>query len=79
MSDILENLLSFINNYKFVIIFIIIFFIVYLYRKKLKTIYTKKRVINQKKDCIQSDKFIGSKKGYVFKKGEKGLGYYLDI
>lgn len=79
MSDILENLLSFINNYKFVIIFIIIFFIVYLYRKKLEPMSTKKRVINQKKDFIQSDKFIGSKSGYVFKKDEKGLGYYLDI
>ena len=79
MSDILENLLSFINNYKFVIIFIIIFFIVYLYRKKLEPMSTKKRVINQKKNFIQSDKFIGSKSGYVFKKDEKGLGYYLDI
>ena len=79
MLYVLEKLLSFINNYKFIIILIIIFFIVYLYRKKIEPMSTKKRVINQKKDFIQSDKFIGSKKGYVFKKGEKGLGYYLDI
>ena len=78
MLHVLENLLSFINNYKFIIILIIIFFIVYLYRKKIEPMSTKKRVINQKKDFIQSDKFIGSKSGYVFKKDEKGLGYYLD-
>ena len=28
---------------------------------------------------ISSDTFIGSKKGYVFKKDDKGVGYYLDI
>tara|TARA_Y100000817_G_C16846366_1_gene540187 strand:- start:758 stop:1054 length:297 start_codon:yes stop_codon:yes gene_type:complete len=26
----------------------------------------------------ESDSFKGKKDGYVFKKGEKGLGYYLD-
>jgi hypothetical protein len=29
-------------------------------------------------DFIKSDGFAGKKKGYVFKKGDKGLGYYLD-
>ena len=29
-------------------------------------------------EFIKSDGFIGDKKGYVFKKGDKGLGYYLD-
>ena len=28
---------------------------------------------------IPSKKFIGAKKGYVFKKDTKGLGYYIDI
>lgn len=27
---------------------------------------------------IQSDKFVGSKSGFVFKSGEKGIGYYSD-
>ena len=30
------------------------------------------------KDFISSKKFKGSKKGFVFKMGERGLGYYLD-
>ena len=29
-------------------------------------------------DFIDSDSFKGKRDGYVFKKGEKGLGYYLD-
>ena len=29
-------------------------------------------------DFIDSDSFKGERDGYVFKKGEKGLGYYLD-
>ena len=32
----------------------------------------------QQKSFIPSDSFIGAKKGYVFKKDYKGLGYYLD-
>jgi hypothetical protein len=33
----------------------------------------------EQEQFISSDTFIGSKKGYVFKKDDKGLGYYLDI
>jgi hypothetical protein len=33
----------------------------------------------EQEQFISSDIFIGSKKGYVFKKDDKGLGYYLDI
>ena len=29
-------------------------------------------------DFIQADGFAGDKEGYIFKKGDKGLGYYLD-
>ena len=29
-------------------------------------------------EFIKADGFSGDKKGYVFKKGDKGLGYYLD-
>jgi ribosome biogenesis protein UTP30 len=31
------------------------------------------------KDFIASKKFKGAKKGYVFRKGKNGLGYYIDI
>jgi len=34
---------------------------------------------DEKSDFIVSKKFNGSKKGYVFKKGEKGVGYYIDV
>tara|TARA_R110002074_G_scaffold64227_3_gene153504 strand:- start:506 stop:634 length:129 start_codon:yes stop_codon:yes gene_type:complete len=39
---------------------------------------TNKTVTNQNIDFIQSDTFVGGKSGYIFKKDEKGLGYYLD-
>uniref|UniRef100_A0A6C0C538 Uncharacterized protein n=1 Tax=viral metagenome TaxID=1070528 RepID=A0A6C0C538_9ZZZZ len=29
-------------------------------------------------EFIKADGFVGVKKGYIFKKGDKGLGYYLD-
>tara|TARA_B100000795_G_scaffold166180_1_gene124999 strand:- start:1526 stop:1687 length:162 start_codon:yes stop_codon:yes gene_type:complete len=34
---------------------------------------------NNRETFISSDKFRGEKKGYVFKKDTKGLGYYQDI
>jgi ribosome biogenesis protein UTP30 len=33
----------------------------------------------QKADFIASKKFKGSKKGYVFHRGKRGIGYYVDI
>jgi hypothetical protein len=32
----------------------------------------------QKINFIPSDAFNGARKGYIFKKDSKGLGYYLD-
>ena len=32
----------------------------------------------EKKNFVSANKFNGSKEGYVFRKGEKGLGYYLN-
>ena len=29
-------------------------------------------------EFIKADGFVGKKEGYIFKKGEKGSGYYLD-
>jgi ribosome biogenesis protein UTP30 len=34
---------------------------------------------NEKSEFIEAKKFKGSKKGYVFRKGKQGLGYYVDI
>jgi len=33
---------------------------------------------NQTPDFVATDTFKGEQKGYVFKKGEKGLGYYKE-
>ena len=33
---------------------------------------------SNKRDFIPSDKFIGYKRGFHFKKGNKGLGYYKE-
>mgnify|MGYP006132289399 CR=1 FL=1 len=44
---------------------------------------SKEGMVNKKEvkrniNFIQSDKFNGSKKGYVFKMDKQGLGYYID-
>lgn len=39
---------------------------------------TKKEGLVNSKNFIPSDKFNGSKQGYVFKKCSEGLGYYKD-
>ena len=46
---------------------------------KNKKLDSEKQKIDEQEQFISSDSFIGSKKGYVFKKDDKGLGYYLDI
>ena len=46
---------------------------------KNKKLEYEKQKIDEQEQFISSDSFIGSKKGYVFKKDDKGLGYYLDI
>lgn len=39
---------------------------------------TKEGAKAEKKSFVASKRFKGLKKGYVFKKGDKGLGYYFD-
>jgi ribosome biogenesis protein UTP30 len=46
--------------------------------EKKQTLTTKKE-LNEKRDFMPSPSFKGSKSGYVFRKGPKGLGYYVDI
>lgn len=48
-------------------------------KKKKKIIAKDDNSSEEKSDFISSKKFQGSKKGYVFKKGGKGVGYYVDI
>ena len=56
------------------IVFIIFFINLNFNKKKLN-----EGMYSKKPDFIPSSKFTGSKKGYVFKMGKKGLGYYIDI
>ena len=40
---------------------------------------TKQEIVEARKEFIATKKFKGSKKGYVFLMGAKGLGYYVDV
>mmetsp|Transcript_13144 Transcript_13144/g.18913 ORF Transcript_13144/g.18913 Transcript_13144/m.18913 type:complete len:161 (-) Transcript_13144:101-583(-) len=35
--------------------------------------------VNTKKDFLSSKKYTGAKKGYVFRNGSDGVGYYVDV
>ena len=66
---------------------IALLFCVYFYIQKTQnpikeTMKNKELELESEKEqeqFISSDTFIGLKKGYVFKKDDKGVGYYLDI
>ena len=68
-----------------ILIGIAILFCVYFYTQNtqnpIKETMKNKELESEKEQepFIPSDSFIGSKNGYVFKKDDKGLGYYLDI
>eukprot|EP00934_Nitzschia_sp_Nitz4_P008392 Nitzschia sp. Nitz4//scaffold196_size54656//30409//32069//NITZ4_006642-RA/size54656-snap-gene-0.32-mRNA-1//-1//CDS//3329540435//8382//frame0 len=47
--------------------------------KKAEKAKEKPKKEAESKEFIASKKFTGSKKGYVFKMGKQGLGYYVDI
>jgi hypothetical protein len=75
-----NHILQYLKNNKMIVILIsiLIYFLVSKYVNNKESM-----VNNKKKDKInelfsQSDKFLGERKGYIFKMGEKGLGYYLD-
>ena len=56
---------------------IILLCIVYYYlnsRNKEK----KVEIVEENLEFIPSDTFRGAKKGYVFKNGDMGIGYYID-
>lgn len=51
-------------------------------KKKPKKEHEEKESIEEKKekkDFVAAKKFKGSKKGYCFRMGPKGIGYYIDI
>ena len=85
----LYNLYNFNNIQKYMmlplLIGIALLFCVYFYIHKtqnpIKETMKNKELESEKEQepFIPSDSFIGSKNGYVFKKDDKGLGYYLDI
>ena len=48
-------------------------------KEKMDDKETPKNNTTKPKPFIAAKKFVQSKKGYVFKMGSKGLGYYLDV
>ena len=48
-------------------------------KEKMDNKETPKNNTTKPKPFIAAKKFVQSKKGYVFKMGSKGLGYYLDV
>lgn len=47
-------------------------------KKSASNSESSKKTQSEREPFLSSDTFAGSKKGYVFREGEKGLGYYLD-
>ena len=50
---------------------------VYFYMQKSKT-KTNEPIEKVVESFIPSDRFVGAKKGYIFKNDSNGIGYYLD-
>jgi len=46
--------------------------------EKFRAMHSKLFADGPKLKFVASDKFVGPLFGYVFKMGEKGLGYYID-
>lgn len=67
------DILKMIKDNIFIII-ILVFVLFYFFKNRENMVPERKE-----KEFIPSKKFIGSKKGYVFKKDTNGLGYYNDI
>lgn len=71
-------------NFLFISFFILLLIIAFFYfrgniRKNIRGNIRKNIRGNIRENFISSNKFRGEKKGYVFKKDTKGLGYYLDL
>ena len=67
-------------NFLFISFFILLLIIAFFYfRKNIRENIRENIRGNIRENFISSNKFRGEKKGYVFKKDTKGLGYYLDL
>ena len=75
-------------NFLFISFFILLLIIAFFYfrgnirgniRKNIRKNIRRNIRGNIRENFISSNKFRGEKKGYVFKKDTKGLGYYLDL
>ena len=77
----LTNILEFLKNNKIIIILLFLVGLV-TYYMKYKEGFKKTQVDESSKKVrfafIPSNKFTGSKKGYIFKNDKQGLGYYID-
>jgi hypothetical protein len=62
-----------------IVLLVLIVVIILLLKIKFNKNKINEGMYSKKPDFIPSSKFTGSKKGYVFKKCKKGLGYYIDI
>jgi len=67
-----------VKNNIFIII-VIVFVLLYFFKTTENMVPERKEKKNERKEFIPSKKFIGAKKGYVFKRDSKGLAYYYDI
>ena len=68
------DILKMIKDNIFIIILVFVLF--YFFKNRENMVPERKE---ERKEFIPSKKFIGAKKGYVFKKDTNGLGYYNDI
>ena len=67
-------------NFLFISFFILLLIIAFFYfRENIRENIRGNIRENIRENFISSNKFRGEKKGYVFKKDTKGLGYYLDL
>ena len=72
----LKKLLDLIKDNKVIFILFLIL-LSYIFYIKFVKVKNKKKPID-KEGFISSDKFMGEMKGYIFKKDDMGLGYYID-
>jgi len=74
----LFNFYIFESEFLSSLLYIVIFsFLFQMITKKDKNIKKSKNVVHFL-DFEESNVFQGKRNGYVFKKGDKGIGYYLD-
>jgi len=79
----IQTCLDYFDNNKIVVILLIVLISYLLYAKvfegskKVQESFIQGNAEVQE-SFIQGNEFVGEKKGYVFKTGDSGLGYYID-